>query len=161
MIQAMNADTNASAFLDCIAACEGTAGGDGYRALFGYTPSNGKTFENGYIWHPNIKSSFVQTDGVTNYTTAAGRYQIIWSTWTRIAAKLNLKMFTPADQDAAALELISEAGAMGDVKDGNLQSAINKCSGVWASLPASKYPQPKRTYFFATNAYVASGGELA
>lgn len=152
---------NTDAFLDAIAACEGTSGGDGYRALFGYTPTNGKTFENGYIWHPNVRASFVQTDGKINITTAAGRYQIIWPTWVRIAAKLNLKMFTPADQDAAALELISEAGAMGDVKDGNLQAAIDKCSAIWASLPSSKYPQPKRSLEFAMNAYTTAGGVLA
>lgn len=150
---------NVDAFLDTIAACEGT--GNAYNALFGYTPSNGKVFANDYATHPNIKSPFTQTDGVINYSTAAGRYQIIFSTFKRLQAKLGTSDFCPATQDLMANELIAEAGGMADVKDGNLQAAIDKCSGVWASLPSSTYPQPKRSFFFAQNAYLAAGGMQA
>lgn len=147
--------SNAEAFLDAIAACEGTAGPDGYRTLFG-----GKLFD-GYVTHPNIRAPFKQTDGAMNYSTAAGRYQIIYPTFVSLQAKLGTVDFTPQTQDAMALELIAEAGAMADVKSGNFQAAIDKCSRIWASLPASTYPQPKRSFAFAQNAFVNAGGMLA
>jgi muramidase (phage lysozyme) len=152
---------NRQAFLDMIAACEGTATDEGYRALFGYTPNNHKVFDNGYITHPNVKTPFKQTDGMINFSTAAGRYQIIWATFVRLSNKLGTVDFTPETQDRMAVELISEDGALGDVESGNLQAAIDKCSGTWASLPASHYPQPRRDYVFAENAYVQSGGVVA
>lgn len=152
--------SNADAFLDMTAECEGTAGPDGYRTLFG-----GGLFDNGYIDHPRIRFSFRQTDGGINYTTAAGRYQILATTWDRIAHKLwptiAVPMFTPENQDAAAEELIAEAGGMPAVKSGDLQTAIDRCSPIWASLPSSKYPQPKRTYAFAQLAFTTAGGILA
>lgn len=151
---------NVSAFRDSIAACEGTDSPDGYRALFGYRPGNGRLFDNGFATHPNIKYPFTQTDGATNYSTAAGRYQIIFPTFKRLSAKLGRYDFSPATQDAMASELISEAGAMADVKEGRLQDAIDKCSPVWASLPSSKYPQPKVSFMFATEAYINAGGSV-
>ncbi|MGH9809098.1 MAG: glycoside hydrolase family 24 protein [Terriglobia bacterium] len=150
---------NLSAFLDMIAACEGT--GNAYNALFSYTPRNGRVFANDYLTHPNIKWPFTQMDGQPNFTTAAGRYQILHSTFARLSAKLGLTDFSPATQDAMAAELIAEDGAMSDVKNGNFQAAIDKCSGTWASLPASKYQQPKRSYDFALNAYTEAGGVVA
>lgn len=150
---------NVEAFLDMIAACEGT--GNAYNALFGYTPRNGKVFLNDYSTHPNIRSPFTQTDGTLNYSTAAGRYQFIYSTFKRLQTKLGTCDFCPATQDLMAQELISEAGAMADVKEGRLQAAIDKCSGIWASLPSSDYPQPKRTLAYAQNAYEEAGGVVA
>lgn len=153
--------TNRQAFLDMLAACEGTDTDEGYRALFGYTPSNHRVFDNGYIDHPNIKFPFTQTDGAQNYSTAAGRYQIINSSWREGKAKWGLLDFAPRSQDEWALRTIEAAGALPDVDAGNLQSAIDKCAGIWASLPASHYPQPKRTYQFSQAAYLAAGGMLA
>jgi muramidase (phage lysozyme) len=147
--------SNADAFLGALAACEGTDGPDGYRMLFG-----GKLFD-GYVTHPNIRVPFVQTDGKANYSTAAGRYQILYATFVRLRDKLGTVDFTPATQDAMALELIAEAGAMPDVKAGNFQAAIDKCASIWASLPASKYPQPRRTIAFAENAFTQAGGVIA
>lgn len=147
-------DTNVGAFLDMIAKCEGT-GPFGYNILFG-----GKTFAD-YSTHPNIKTPFTQTDGTTNYSSAAGRYQIIFPTWKRLCAKLGLRDFSKTTQDIMAMELIAEDGAMADVKSGNIAAAIDKCSGTWASLPSSKYPQPKHTLEYAQSAYVDAGGIVA
>ncbi len=152
---------NRQAALDTIAACEGTTGPDGYRALFGYTPSNNRIFDNGYLDHPGIKFQFTQTDGVVNYSTAAGRYQIILPSWKEGKAKWGLLDFTPRSQDEWALRTIEAAGALPDIDAGNLQAWIDKLSGIWASLPASHYPQPKRTFAFAQAAYLAAGGTLA
>ena len=150
---------NLSAFLSCLAACEGT--GDHYDALFGFTPANNRVFDNGYATHPNVKMQFTQTDGTQNYSTAAGRYQILYPTFRALSTKLGTSDFSPATQDAMASELIAECGAMADVKNGNLQDAIDKCSRIWASLPASTYPQPMRSMTFAVAAYQTAGGQLA
>jgi len=152
---------NQQAFLDCIAKCEGTDGPDGYRALFGYTPANGKVFSNGFATHPRIKTPFRDLDGNTNFSTAAGRYQIIYPTFVRLQAKLKTTDFTPETQDLMALELIDEDGAMPELQSGFLEDALDKCAGTWASLPASHYPQPKRTYAYAEEAFIAAGGTVA
>ena len=57
--------------------------------------------------------------------------------------------------------MISDAGALADVDAGNLQAAVDACAGIWASLPASHYAEPKRTYEFASAAYLAAGGVIA
>ena len=150
---------NLAAFLSMLAACEGT--GDHYDALFGFTPSNNRVFANDYATHPNVKMQFTQTDGTTGYSTAAGRYQILFPTFKWLATKLGTTDFSPATQDAMASELIAEDNAMSDVKNGNLQSAIDKCSRTWASLPSSTYPQPMRSMTFAVAAYQTAGGQLA
>lgn len=124
-------------FLDRIANAEGTAGRgqDGYNIGFG-----GGQFD-GYAAHPNVRNNFTQTDGKGNVTTAAGRYQMINSTWNDTAKKLGLKDFSPANQDKAAIELIRQNGALDNVLTGDYTGAVNKLGGVWASLPSSSAPQ--------------------
>jgi len=155
----MAQDQNVAAFLMLIRKCEGTAGPDGYRALFGY-PAPGRTFTS-FADHPRRKFPFTQTDGVVNYTTAAGAYQFIRWTWDRLQSRLKLPDFSPESQDKAAMELIADAHAMADVKAGRVQEALDKCSSIWASLPASHYPQPKRSLQYALDAYSDAGGSLA
>lgn len=147
--------------LDTIAKCEGT--GDCYNALFGYHPvwHPERIFDNGYLRHPNIKFPFTQTDGTLNYSTAAGRYQFIFRTWTMVAERIGAPDFSPAWQDEGALSQIEFLGALDDVDAGRLQDAIDKLSGEWASLPASHYPQPKRDYAFTSAAFLQFGGTLA
>jgi lysozyme len=153
------ADQNVRAFLMLIRKCEGTAGPDGYRAMFGY-PMAGRTFVS-FVDHPRQKFPFTQTDGTISYSSAAGAYQFLRRTWDRLRAKLSLLDFSPESQDRAAMELIAEAGAMADVKSGRVQAAMDKCAGTWASLPASRYPQPKRTVQYALAAYAEAGGAVA
>lgn len=85
------------AFLDAIAAAEGT-GGD-YNIIVG-----GKKFE-GYEQHPNIV-------GVTTKagpSTAAGKYQITKQTWDYLQSKYpDLTDFSPENQDRAAFYLATE-----------------------------------------------------
>jgi len=146
---------NLPAFLMTIRSCEGTDGPDGYRTLFG-----GKLFDD-FSAHPNVRASFKQTDGSLGFTTAAGAYQIIFSTWDRLRVKLRLPDFSPLSQDAAATELISEKNALADVLAGRLMDAVNKCGVVWASLPSSTYMQPRRSFQFAADAYSDAGGVIA
>jgi muramidase (phage lysozyme) len=153
--------TNLQAFLAMISACEGTPGDEGYRALFGYqTWRHGPVFSN-TTTHPNVRTMFNQTDGRQNFTTAAGKYQEIKGTFDRLSTKLGTTDFSPTTQDLHAAELIAECGAMDDVLCGRLQSAIDKCAGIWASLPASHYPQPTRSYTFALNAFMQADGQIA
>jgi muramidase (phage lysozyme) len=75
------------------------------------------------------------------YSSAAGAYQIIKPTWNRVRKEgpwgPYLKDFSPENQDEAARRILIEAGVIGDVLAGNVQTAINKASRQWASLPGS------------------------
>jgi muramidase (phage lysozyme) len=152
---------NLLAFLMTIRKCEGTGDSDeGYQALFGYVPGNGRIFTD-FSTHPNIRTPFRQTDGTTNYSTAAGAFQEIYGTWVHLNQKLGTSDFTIATQILHASELIAEDSAMEAVLAGRLQDAIDLCSGTWASLPASHYPQPRRSFQFASAAFSTAGGILA
>ena len=148
-------DRNALAFLDMIAAAEGTAGqpDDGYRTLFGYG-----RFDD-YSQHPRVRVPFGNT-----YSTAAGRYQILAPTWDGLVRKLGrgvLPDFSPQSQDRAALELIRERGALADVRAGRVLSAIYRVRKVWASLPGADYAgQGMRSTSYLLSAYAQAGGTI-
>lgn len=129
---------NVRKFFDLTSFTEGTYGrGDqGYNIGFG-----GQTFDS-YAAHPNMRKTFKQTDGKTNVTTAAGKYQITKTTYDDIAPKLGITDFSPESQDRIALELMRRSGALDKVLAGDFQGAIAKASGTWASFPGSPYPQP-------------------
>lgn len=149
------ADRNARAFLDMIAYAEGTgSNADGYRMMFG-----GGLFDS-YADHPRRVFTFTNRVGKTLRTTAAGRYQFLARTWDYLAAQLNLPDFGPFYQDAAALQLIRERGALNDVRAGRLTTAITKCAPVWASLPGAGYNQPERKLSNLVAAYTAAGGNF-
>lgn len=112
---------------------------NGYNALYG----NGR-FDD-FSKHPNIRRQFREKSGKVNYTTAAGAYQMLGSTWGRTAKRLGLTDFTPHSQDVAAVYLIKESKALDDVMNGQWDAALRKTSPVWASLPYSPYDQPSRS----------------
>lgn len=129
---------NTRRMLNLIASTEGVK--HGYNTLFGNDRVNDLAV------HPNIRKPFRQTDGKTNYTTAAGRYQFLKNTWDNLAKQYGLNDFTPRNQDLGAVALIAQNGALSDVLNGNYQSAIKKLGGTWASLPSSTYAQPKKSW---------------
>jgi lysozyme len=147
---------NVSAFLAMIRAAEGTAGPNGYRTLFG-----GGLFQS-FADHPRVRfyGEWLQK-GKQTYTTAAGAYQITETTFDRLADKLELEDFSPSTQDAMALELVREKGAFADVGAGRFDEAIEALAPIWASLPASTRPQPRRTVQFVHAAYERAGGVYA
>lgn len=151
---------NLAAFLRLIRACEGTDAPNGYRYLFGSTYTHELLFDD-FSKHPNIRKSFTQKDGTIGYSTAAGAYQIINPTWCNLQVKLDLKDFGPKSQDAAAIELIHQRGQLANVLAGLISQAIDVLWIEWASLPSSRYSQPRRTYEFAENSYVEAGGTVA
>lgn len=156
---------NVAAFLFTIRKAEGTAGANGYRTLFG-----GGLFDNGFVDHPRIAKRYGQL-----WTSAAGAYQFMAvspipdgsgkstrvNTWDRIQKSLGLPDFSPASQDAAAVELIREAGALGDVRAGRFDQAVSNVRGIWASLPGAGYGQPERSLTSLRDTYVDNGGALA
>lgn len=145
-------DRNARAFLDMIASAEGTAGPDGYRTMFGYR------YFDSFADHPRQYFDFTDRAGRQLRTSAAGRYQFIVSTWDTLQRRLGLPDFGPDSQDAAALELIRERGALADVRSGRIESAIGKVRKVWASLPGAGYAQPERSLSTLLAAYRSAGG---
>jgi muramidase (phage lysozyme) len=115
MYESYLSNPNVRAFLDVLAYCEGAD----YNTVFG-----GGSFVG---WqHPCRK---VQAGGYNS--DAAGRYQFLCSTWRG----LGLQDFSPANQDLGAIILIAQKGALQDIANGDLQTAVSKCRGTWPSLP--------------------------
>lgn len=144
---------NLRAFLDMIAFAEGTSGPDGYRTLFG-----GGLFES-FADHPNQLITR-KLAGRPITSTAAGRYQFLRRTWVVLKDRLSLPDFGPASQDAAAVELIRERGALNDVYAGRLTVAVDKVRKIWASLPGAGYAQPEKSLNALAGAYTQAGGTL-
>lgn len=159
-VSIVNADQNVSAFLAMIRAAEGTAGPDGYQALFGYRPGNGKLFYS-FEDHPRQVFSFTQTNGKVNRTSAAGAYQITAPTWDSYKQAAGVSDFTPESQDTFAVYLIERKSALEDVQAGRFDLAVSKVAAVWASLPGSPYPQHTRSQDFVRQAFVSAGGSYA
>jgi len=155
---------NLRAFLDMLAYAEGTSGRDGYRTMFG-----GRLFDS-FADHPRQAVQFTDKAGRRLWTSAAGRYQFMAvspttggkstrvDTWDRLKADLRLPDFGPASQDAAAIELIRQRGALNDVYAGRFADAVAKVAPVWASLPGAGYSQPERKLASLEAAYRAAGG---
>ena len=153
-VEAMRGDSNVAAFLAMIRYAEGTAGPDGYRTLWG-----GGLFES-FADHPRIVGEYM-SNGRPIKSTAAGAYQFLSGTWDDAARKLQLADFSPANQDRAAIWLLSRRGALADVQAGRFEAAIAKCAKEWASLPGSPYGQPLKTIAQVRQAYAGAGGSFA
>lgn len=163
-------ERNLAAFLVMIRAAEGTNKAGGYGALFGW-PAAGRSFDpEAASGHPRQFFSYTDKAGKTLRTSAAGAYQITFTTWAgyqvpfRAWALLHgyeVAGFTPATQDAFAAFLLSIDGALGHVKAGRINEALVIARRRWASLPGAGYNQPERTQQFVISAYTNAGGKLA
>src|SRR5690606_10180313 len=91
--------------LDGLAKAEGT---DqlGYHTAFG-----GGRIED-LSDHPRQLHDFRQTDGKSNKTSAAGRYQFLAPTWDGLAKRYGFTDFGPESQDMGAVALLAENGAL-------------------------------------------------
>jgi muramidase (phage lysozyme) len=145
---------NRKAFLDMIAVSEGTKGhgDDGYNVIVG-----GELF-NGYADHPR-KLITLNKKGLKS--TAAGRYQLLSRYYDAYKKQLNLPDFSPASQDAIAIQQIKERKALDDVDAGHFELAVKKCRNIWASLPGAGYGQHENTIEYLKKAYSAAGGSIA
>lgn len=156
---------NLRAFLDMIQFAEGTAGQpDPYRVCYAYRHTISNLGE-----HPAVSGEWRGERlpdamcagaglGAGCVSTAAGAYQIIKPTWLSVRSALNLADFGPASQDAAAVELIRQRGALNDVYAGRVADAVRKVAKTWASLPGAGYAQPERKLATLVDAYRAAGG---
>jgi len=146
---------NRKAFLDMLACSEGTArvpnSDDGYRVIVG-----GGTFT-GFADHPR---KLVKLSAALS-STAAGRYQLLARYFDAYKAQLHLPDFSPASQDAIALQQIKECRALDDIDAGRLAQAVSKCAHIWASLPGAGYGQHENKLAALQAAYIHAGGKLA
>lgn len=154
---------NLRAFLQVLRACEGTAPAEGYRALFGWRPGRSEFLFGSFADHPRVRTyethdEFIR-NGKLDYTTAAGAYQITASTWDDFTSAVGPRDFSPASQDECAAWLIERAGAMSDVKVGDLETALAKCGGTWASLPGSPYGQPTKSLAYCQTVFARAVDE--
>lgn len=150
--------SNLDAFLTMIAVSEGTydIGDRGYNCIVGSTPEHPHLFTS-YADHPRVKVEL--QPGL--YSTAAGRYQILERYFDAYKASLHLPDFSPASQDAIAVQMIREQHAFADVMAGRFDEAVAACANIWASLPGNHYGQRENSLVELREAFTAAGGELA
>ena len=68
---------------------------------------------------------------------AAGAYQITRDTYYDLQKQLGLTDFSPDTQDAMAAHLIVKGGALPYLLKSDLQGAVERLRGTWASLPGA------------------------
>jgi muramidase (phage lysozyme) len=138
-------------FLDTIAYSEGTSTSphsqnDGYDVIV--TGVDGHHEFNDYSDHPFANGEppiVIRNSTPPLMSTASGRYQLLARYWTVYKQQLGLPDFGPVSQDRVALQQIHERQATADILAGNIQSAIEKCSNIWASFPGNDYGQGGKT----------------
>lgn len=146
-----NLDRRLVAFLDMLAGSEGTSTSavtrnSGYDVIVSGVA--GPEAFTDYSDHPFAKGRPAKlirpatTTAPTLTSTASGRYQLLLRYWRAYQRQLHLPDFSPASQDAVALQQIKERGAVADILAGEVELAIGLCSNIWASLPGNNYEQP-------------------
>jgi muramidase (phage lysozyme) len=148
------------AILDMLAYAEGTLGvsNNGYDVVVG-----SKRVIAGWTKDTNIVHGGKDWFSISSNSTAAGRYQFLYNTWTNDGKSGN-KPMTAANQDARALELInSKTSGINKSILGTNVNEFNKllqslCT-IWASLPATKTVTDKQGKVHnAGSSYYSSDG---
>jgi muramidase (phage lysozyme) len=113
--------------------------GGAYNVEYG-----GTTFDS-YADHPNVAHRITSGPNAGKTSTAAGRYQMLYSTWLEAKNALGLKDFSPESQDKAAWWLAQRdykkktgRDLQTDLKSGDekIFNGIGPAlSGTWTSLP--------------------------
>ncbi|QMA41381.1 glycoside hydrolase family 104 protein [Citrobacter freundii] len=125
------------AFLDMLAWSEGTDKKGQPTNNRGYDVIVGGSLFTDYSDHPRK----LVTLNPKLKSTAAGRYQLLSRWWDAYRKQLGLKDFSPASQDAVALQQIKERRALELIDSGDIRQAIDRCRNIWASLPGAGYGQ--------------------
>lgn len=149
------------AFLGMLSFSEGTVTSrftrdDGYDVIVGGLDSP-NTFTS-YADHPGV---MVTVNSMGLKSSAAGRYQLLQRWWAPYKNLLALKDFSPFSQDMVAIQQIRERGALPDIMVGNIATAIDKVSNIWASLPGAGYGQREHRLQDLLAQYQQAGGVLA
>lgn len=157
----MNMHPNRKAFLDMIAFAEIgpallAASDNGYNVIVGSTPAKPILFDS-YRDHP--RRLIDVRPGLKS--TAAGRYQLLARYYDPYRRLLGLSDFSPASQDAIALQQIRERRALPDVDAGHFKEAVTKVSNIWASMPGAGYGQHEHKIAALQEAYLRAGGAFA
>lgn len=152
---------NQKAFLDMIAYSEIgpvllAVSDNGYNVIVGSTAAFPMLFQS-YADHP--RRLVPLRPGLKS--TAAGRYQLLARYFDAYKRQLHLIDFSPATQDAIALQQIKECRAIQDIEAGRFDDAISKCARIWASLPGAGYGQHENKITDLRAAYLNAGGTLA
>lgn len=137
-----------------------------YRTLYGgtlFSDYSDHPFLTGEWKGAKLPDSYCRGAGLSPgcITTAAGAYQFISSTWKRMRDKLDLKDFSPASQDLAAIQLIKDRKALTFVENGRFEEAVSLLRVEWASLPGSGVGQPTNSLASLASIYLRNGGTLA
>ena len=147
---------NVAAFLDMLGFSEGTDDARQPTRDHGYDVLVGGRLFNSYADHPRV---LVDLPRLGIKSTAAGRYQLLARWYDPYRRLLKLPDFSPASQDAIALQQIRERGALADIQAGRLREAITKCRNIWASLPGAGYGQHEHTFEQLRARYLLCGGK--
>lgn len=132
---------------------------NGYNVNFGSVPGAPILFSD-YSTHPNILVP-IPNDPKNRSSSAAGAYQINNPTWQSLCKQMGLSDFSPQTQDAMAVQLITNKGALADVQAGNFTSACQKCGPVWSSLGFNNYGQPTHQLAQLQAWFQQAGGVVA
>lgn len=159
-------DPNVQAFLRVIRNGESSQEDSAYWWLYGSTAAKPVLATN-LADHPRVKTyekydgQFIK-NGKIDYTTAAGAYQIVASTWdSTIQTALRLPDFSPASQDLAAVYLLIYRKALDHVLAGRFEQACAACRSEWVSMPgASVGDQPTKSAASALAVFRKYGGKL-
>lgn len=168
MTAIIDTSANVRAFLEAIALAEGTANQpDPYRVCYSYRHTIQSLADHPAItgeWKgEKLSDSMCKAAGFGSgcISTAAGKFQIKKPIWSTLKKRLGLRDFSPASQDAAAIELLRESGALDAAMRGDLASAVQRARRTWASLPGAGYEQPERSLAWVQAQFLNAGGQLA
>jgi len=156
LVTRLATEKNVAAFLDMLAVSEIGAellakSDDGYNVMVG-----GQLFHS-YLDHPRVRVQWKPGQ----WSTAAGRYQLLERWFDPYKNLLGLHDFSPEAQDAIAIQQLKEAKAYRYILDGNVEEAIRCCRHIWASLPGAGYGQHENRPSALLAAYLNAGGALA
>lgn len=157
---------NRKAFLDMLAFSEGTSTSpatqnNGYDVIVTGVDGVPEIFTD-FSDHPfagGRQSKVINSRGLTS--NASGRYQFMLRDWHHYRDQLGLPDFGPDSQDAWAIQLIRERGALPLIDIGNFDLAVERVRNLWASLPGAGYDQHENSIAKLQDVYVEAGGELA
>ena len=145
------------AFLDMLAWSEGTDKAGQPTKNRGYDVIVGGSLFTDYSDHPR---KLVNLPKLGIKSTAAGRYQVLVRFYDAYKKQLRLPDFSPASQDAIAMQLIRECKATADIEAGRIADAIHKCRSRWASLPGAGYGQHEQKLDKLIQVYKDAGGAV-
>lgn len=132
-------------FLDLTAFSEGTSThpltkNEGYDVIV--TGIRGPSLLSDYSDHPFAHGGSIQWKlDPPDYSTAAGRYQLLAKYWRIYRIQLHLPDYSPLSQDTVALQQMKERHAIPLILAGKIAGAIEACSNIWASFPGNSYGQ--------------------